>query len=117
MNSEELKRQLQQETATLERGRVPAFDGVIAAAEAQVISARRRRYAGGLVAAAAVIAVVASLVPSRQPDWQYVDPELFASTTSWYAPSDVLLPQHSVDLFEEIPVFIEGTEIDGGALL
>jgi hypothetical protein len=117
MNNEQLKRQLQQETAMHEQGRAPAFDDVIAAAEAQVIGARRRRYAGGVVAAAAVIAVAASLVPSKQPDWQYVDPALFANTTSWEAPSDVLLPQHSVDLFEDIPVFIEGTEIDGGALL
>jgi hypothetical protein len=117
MNNEQLARQLQQDTATFERDRVPAFATVFSAAEMRVANARRRRYAGGLVAAAAVIAIVASLGPATEPDWQYVDPVLFASTTSWEAPSDVLLPQHSVDLFEDIPVLIEGTKIDGGALL
>lgn len=117
MNNEQLTQQLRRDTATIEQGRVPAFDDVFSAAEAQVVRTRRRRVAGGMVAAAAVTAVVASLLPSQEPDWQYVDPALFASTTSWEAPSDVLLPQHSVDLFEEIPVFIEKTRIDGGALL
>jgi hypothetical protein len=118
MNDEQLRQELQRDVAGIETGRVPEFEGVFAAAEAQVaVTRRHRRMLGGAVAAVALAAVVASLLPTRQPEWQYVDPEQFTNTTSWAAPSDVLLPQHSVDIYEEIPVFIEGTNIDGGSLL
>ena len=118
MNDEQLSRGLGAALDKKEAGKVPDFNNVLAAAEAQVASARRRRiYVGGIAAAAIVLAVIVRLAPPPQPDWQYVDPEQFASSTSWEAPSDVLLPEHRVDLFEEIPVFIEGTNIDGGSLL
>ena len=104
-------------TQSVEDGRVPPFDEIFAAAAAR---ARRqalgRRIAGGVVAAA-VVAAVASLVPEGEPEWQYVDPEQFASDTNWVAPSDVLLPKRQFDIYEEIPVLIESTETDGGALL
>ena len=118
MNDEQMSRSLSAALDAREAGRAPDFGGVFAAAEEQVTKARRRRkYAGGVVAAAALLAVVAQLTSPPQPDWQYVDPALFASSTSWDAPSDVLLPEHRIDLYEEIPVFIEGTKIDGGSLL
>ena len=118
MNDEQLSRGLGAVLDAREAGRVPDFGNVFSRAEARVALARRRRlYAGGIAAAAVVLAVVVRLTTPQQPDWQYVDPEQFASRTSWEAPSDVLLPEHRVDLFEEIPVFIEGTEIDGGSLL
>lgn len=117
MNDEQA-RQLRRRMAAIEGDRVPGFDSVFAAAEDQVRTMRTRwRYVGGLVAAAIVVAVVAGLLPSTEPEWRYVDPDLLASTTSWEAPSDVLLPQRSVDIFDDIPVLIEGTRIDEGALL
>ncbi len=118
MNDEQLRQQLQRNLAGVEAGRVPEFESVLAAARAQVAATRRRRrVVGGAVAAVALGAVIAGLLPTRQPEWQYVDPEQFTNTTSWAAPSDVLLPEHSIDIYEEIPVFIEGTKIDGGSLL
>ena len=118
MNDTQLRQELRRGVAGIEAGRVPEFEDVFAAAETQVaVTRRRQRIAGGVVAAIALAAVVASLLPTRQPEWQYVDPEQFTNTTSWAAPSDVLLPQHSVDIYEEIPVFIEETKIDGGSLL
>ena len=42
--------------------------------------------------------------------------ELLGST-SWQAPSDVLLPQHEFDLYQDMPALIESTEAATGALL
>jgi len=97
---------------------VPAFDRVFAAAEAQVAARKRRRRAIGGLAAAAVIAVVALTVmrPEAQT-WQFVDPEELTGSTSWVAPSDVLLPERRFDIYGEVPVLIESTESDEGALL
>lgn len=102
-----------------EAGRVPSFDTTWAAAEA---AARRRRgpvaALGGLAAALALVAVVVFLqMRPAQTDWQFVDPDEFASSTSWAAPSDVLLPDHRFDIYRDIPVLIESTGTEEGALL
>ncbi len=118
MNERDIRQALKRGQAAVEAGRVPAFDRVWSAADQRLAARRRRRYvAVGFVAALAVIAVASGLLQPRQPDWEYVDPEVFATGTSWHAPSDVLLPEHRIDIYEEIPVLIESTEIDGGTLL
>ena len=97
---------------------VPAFEKVFAAAEAEVAAHKRRRRALGGLAAAAVIAVVAlTVMLPNAPTWQYVDPEELTGSTSWVAPSDVLLPERRFDIYGEVPVLIESTESDEGALL
>jgi hypothetical protein len=98
-----------------EAGRVPDFDTVWAAAESRA-RARRRPWALGGVAAAVVAAIVWFAQPDEQA-WQYIDPDDLASSTSWVAPSDVLLPERQFDIFKEIPVLIESTSTIEGALL
>lgn len=111
-----LREALRDEPAAV-RG-VPAFANVFAAAEARVAArARSRRILGGIAAAAMIAAVALTVMRPAGPTWQYVDPEELASGTSWVAPSDVLLPEHRFDIFREIPVLIESTESDEGALL
>lgn len=118
MTDQQLIRTLKRSQAAVEEGRAPDFGDAFAAAVARAHrQTRRRRVAGGLLAAAALAVVVANLLPAPQPDWQYVDPEQFASATSWTAPSDVLLPERRFDIYDEIPVLIESTETDGGTLL
>ncbi len=97
---------------------VPAFADVFAAAEARVAARKRRQRAIGGFAAAAAVALVAltTMRPAEQP-WQYIDPEEIAGSTNWVAPSDVLLPERRFDIYGEIPVLIESTESDEGALL
>lgn len=102
-----------------EAGRTTDFDAVWAGAEARVRARRRRNrlYGGLAVAATALIAAFVGLQRPATPEWQFVDPDQFASSTSWVAPSDVLLPEHRFDIYAEIPVLIESTAIDEGALL
>ena len=109
---------LRAEQASREDGRAPAFEDMFAAAEAQAAGlARRRRMALGIAAAMAVVAIAASLLLPRGEDWQYVDPDDLVTSTSWTAPSDVLLPEHSFDIYRDIPVLIESTDSNEGALL
>ncbi len=109
---------LRAEQERREAGRIPAFDGTFAAAEIQAASrARRRKAVLGIAAAAAVVAILSSQLLPRENEWQYVDPDDLATSTAWVAPSDVLLPEHSIDIYRDIPVLIESTDSNGGALL
>lgn len=114
-----LRDTLPQQQRDMEAGRVPEFDSVWADAEARVAERRRRdRAIGGLAAAAVLAAVIGlGLMRPAEQEWQYVNPDDFESSTSWVAPSDVLLPEHRFDIFGEIPVLIESTVTDEGALL
>ncbi len=111
-----LRDALRAEQASREAGRVPAFDDTFAVAEARAAGQIRRRWAIYGIAAAAVVAVATSLLLPRGEDWQYVNPDDLATSTAWVAPSDVLLPEHSVDIYRDIPVLIESTDSNGGAL-
>jgi hypothetical protein len=113
-----LQSQLQQAQQEAEQDRVPDFDTVWVAAEKRAAMGRRQGWmAAGAVAAAIVVMITIGLQRSAEQDWQYVNPDEFVSSTSWVAPSDVLLPEHRVDIFREIPVLIESTRIEEGALL
>ena len=102
----------------VEQGRVPAFDTVWAAAERRAAKGQKRGWmASGAVAAAIVATIAVGLLRPAEQGWEYVDPAELESSTSWIAPSDVLLPDHRVDIYREIPVLIESTKTEEGALL
>jgi hypothetical protein len=104
--------------ASVEKGDVPEFERVWAAANARTRTLlRRRRVVVGSVAAAAVAAIAFGLLVPRQLELRFVDADELLGTTSWSAPSDGLLPEHQFDIYQEIPVLIESTETYGGALL
>ncbi len=108
-------RRAQQEA---ERGRTPDFDTVWAAAEKRAITGRKQGWMVASAAAATIIAVITvGLLRPAEREWRYVNPGEFESSTSWIAPSDVLLPDHRVDIYREIPVLIESTKTEEGALL
>ena len=109
---------LRAEQARREAGRTPPFDAVFAEAETLAVGrVRRRRATFGVAALAAVTAIAAGVLLPRDSEWQYVNPEDFATGTTWVAPSDILLPEHSIDIYRDIPVLIESTDGNGGALL
>ena len=117
MNDHDLEQALKRGQAAVEAERAPAFDSAWAAAHRRLAVRRRRRIGSGLAAAVIVTAVAAMLLQPRTPSWEYVDPDELVTGTAWQAPSDVLLPEYRIDIYEEIPVLIESTEIDGGTLL
>ncbi len=96
----------------------PPFDRVWQAAEGRY-RASRRRYRS--IAAAAALAAVAVVVLNhqvlRQDDMRFLEVAELLEATSWVSPSDVLLPERQIDLYEDLPVLIESTEPAGGALL
>lgn len=93
----------------------PQFACVWQAAEKRHAARRIRHRA--LAGVAAVVAM-AALLPWRSPDVSVlvVEEELLGST-SWSAPSDVLMPIRRTDIYEELPELIKSTEPDGGTLL
>ena len=95
----------------------PSFDETWAAAESRYRGARRR-YAGfGAVAAAAAVVVVMTLGGGPQPTGPVVDMDQLLSSTSWTAPSDVLLPQREFDIYQDLPTLPVSTKSAEGALL
>lgn len=95
----------------------PSFDKTWAAAEARYRRSRRR-YAGFAAAAVAVAAVFAVLSLGQEPQdtESWVGDELLSST-SWSAPSDVLMPQREFDIYQELPSLTTSTKSMDGALL
>jgi hypothetical protein len=118
----ELRDALRRGQEQAEAGRIPAFNVVWDRAESTIAERpeqrRRARVIGGIAAAIALVAVVfASQLHQAEQQWQFVDPSELATSTSWVAPSDVLLPKRQFDIFGEIPVLIESTDSDRGTLL
>jgi len=117
-SDDQIRRELKRGQASVESGRAPEFESAWAGAEARAAERRGKvRVAGTVAAAAAIAAIVASLLLPQEQGWQYVDPDEFLSSTSWAAPSDVLLPDHQFDIYGQIPVLIESTRTDEGTLL
>ena len=100
-----------------EAGRVPDFDMTMQVAERRASKNRRPR----IVAAAAIAALAAAIVlnVSRTPvdETTFIEMDAFMSTTSWSAPSDSLLPESRINIYEDVPTLMESTEDYGGALL
>ena len=99
---------------------VPGFDQVFGQAEAELARRARRRYlsVAGAVASVAVVAVALLLfAPDEAPPPEGLRITGLLDSTSWVAPSDVLLPEHEFDIFEELPEPMESTEPAEGALL
>ncbi len=115
-SEDELRDAVALSLAATEQDGVPPFEKVWGAAERQVAGARRR-FAG--FAAAAAVAAVALVLVIQSPveETLYVEVADLLGSTSWTAPSDVLLHQNSFDIYQEMPVLFESTDLAGGSLL
>lgn len=101
-----------------ESTQVPDFENVWAAASNRVRASRKRQRAlAGSGAVAAVLAIAFGLYTPTEVELRYIDADELLETTGWSAPSDSLLPDYEFDIYQDIPVLIESTETDGGALL
>ncbi|MDJ0909394.1 MAG: hypothetical protein QNI99_09370 [Woeseiaceae bacterium] len=98
----------------------PHFDEVFGRAEAEYHWQTWRRYlsVGAAVASVAAVAVaLLILAPEEAPLPETLQITGLLDSTSWVAPSDVLLPEHEFDIFEELPEPMGSTESAEGALL
>ena len=119
MNEAELKRRWK-ESLQKRSGDAPEFDEVWVAAEARYLDERRRfRRLSGTAAALAVLAIVIGLLPENEPsNLQGVEVgDDLLSSTLWTAPSDVLIPRHGIDIYQNIPTLMESTEFEEETLL
>ena len=113
---EELRDAVAGSFKSAQQGNVPAFEKVWVSAETQIAGTRRRLV--GLSVAAAVSAVAIALViqaPIEEP--RYIEVADLLGSTSWSAPSDVLLPKKRFDIYQEMPAVFESTDLAGGTLL
>ncbi len=120
MNDEQLKRQLRQALAARRTGRTPDFEATLAlTGERNCRSRKRYAVTAGIAAVAAIIAVSLGLwsSPGDQAPLEYLSEQALLDSTAWAAPSDVLLPRYAFDLYQDLPVLIESTEIQEGVLL
>ena len=118
MNDEEMKEGLKKAFTAAER-KPPSFSETMAAAESrQARSALRWKAVAGL-AAAAVLAITVSLIPEQQADLgdEYLIADALMNSTSWTAPSDLLMPEHQFDIYREIPFPDPSTISEEGSLL
>ena len=98
----------------------PGFDEVFGRAEAELARRTRRRYfsVAGAVASVALVAIaLLVLAPEEAPQPEPLQITGLLDSTSWVAPSDVLLPEREFDIFEELPEPMESTDPAEGALL
>ena len=115
-----LDRELRRSLGREEEQPAPEFASVMQAAE-QRNSRNRMRYR--VVAATAVIGSAALLVfaqwPNNRPitDDEFLIADALLDATYWTAPSDVLMPQHQFDIYQDMPVFGVSTESEEGTLL
>ena len=94
----------------------PAFEALFAAARQRAASGRRRRRAVLAAAAAASVAMLVVYLPTNPSPGLVSDEELLG-TTSWSAPSDVLLPDRRTNIFYDLPALPESTGPVGETLL
>jgi hypothetical protein len=98
----------------------PEFDAVMRAAEQRLVAGRTRLRITAVAAMFGLVAIMMvrpwSSTPEKTDD-EFLIAASMLGTTSWFAPSDVLLPQRRFDIYHELPTFIESTELKEGTLL
>jgi hypothetical protein len=96
----------------------PPFAATFQAAEDTYYGNRRRLAALAAVATLAAVSVAVVVTTTQDaPEADYLQVAELMDGTSWAAPSDVLLPSHEFDIYQELPVLLESTKPAEGALL
>ena len=93
-----------------------SFASAWRAAEKRHVS--RRRHYRRFASAAAVVAAVVIALNARSPlQDSYIEVAELLESTYWTAPSDMLLPNRTFDIYQDMPVIFESTDLAEGALL
>ena len=96
---------------------VPTFEATWAAAESRYRRNRRILAVAGVAASVAVVAIVLSTLQPEAVDAPIIEMGELLGSTSWHAPSDVLLPERRFDIYQDLPDLIQSTDGAGEALL
>jgi hypothetical protein len=119
-SEQELGKSIAESIAQRDLKSVPGFDETWATAEARfLVEKRRYRMITGVAASLALVAIVLGMLPpeGRQelPDFGLAAGMM--NTTLWSAPSDVLMPQYAIDVYQDIPEIPVSTDLNGETLL
>ena len=97
--------------------RAPDFDQTWRAAESRYTRGRRYRALSGLAATVTAVAILLKVLAPAPTQLPLIEMGELLGTTSWQAPSDVLLPERQIDIYQDLPDLIESTDGTGEALL
>ena len=120
MSEEKMRKFVAESLSSKEAGPVPGFEETWLVAERRYTAQKRRfRAVTGIAASLALIAIVVGL---SQPSEQQTLPDFELSaalmnSTLWSAPSDVLMPEHAIDIYQDIPDMPVSTDFIEGTLL
>ena len=120
MNEETMKEAVNKSLAARDAQPQPDFDKTWLAAEGRYLAWQRRQRT--FIAVAASVALFAVLLTVMPPDEQAELPNFeiaaeMMKSTQWHAPSDVLMPEYSIDIYGDLPQLPESTDIYEGTLL
>ena len=120
MSVDKMKDSIAKSHAATNAAPVPGFDETWIAAQARYRAEKRKfRTFTGVAASLALVAIVIGMLP---PDGQQTLPEFelasgLLNSTLWSAPSDALMPEYSIDIYQDIPELPVSTDLLEGALL
>ncbi len=97
--------------------RAPDFDQAWCAAESRYKRGRRYQALSGLAATVAAGAILLKVFAPAPTELPLIEIGELLGTTSWQAPSDVLLPERQIDIYQDLPDLIQSTDGAGEALL
>ena len=116
MTDTKFEQRLRRELRSEERA--PSFEDTWNAAELRYGRGRRRNATlASLAATLAAIAIIVNALMPEDDEVAFIEMAELLETTSWEAPSDVLLPTREFDIYQDLPALMESTEEVGGALL
>lgn len=117
MTDEELKQSLKCAFASAE-GKPPDFERTLGAAESSLRRKRTlMRIATGTAAAALALFLGIWSSEAPQSSDEYLIAEALMNSTTWSAPSDVLMPERQFDIYRDIPFPVPSTNLQEGTLL
>jgi len=117
---ENMQEKLQEALAVVHAEQAPPFADVWAAAERrQAVSRKRNTGMVGMAAAIAVVVATFSLWSANEAEVvdEFLIADALLNSTQWSAPSDLLMPEHQFDLYQDLPLLMESTESQEGSLL
>ena len=107
---ENMRRELSRTLRSVDDSAHPSFRNVWRAAEQRHAASRRRyRYFASAAALLAVVIIGINVPLPQDEQVLYIEVAELLGSTSWSAPSDVLLPDREFDIYQDLPMLSEST--------